>query len=139
MEAWTECAGEWKRSQLYIRIKKASKESEHGARVWLTRGQIKKKYRSEQIANQICDSKLHDPKMFETQTKEHPDLPEREARQSIGDVTTYACYICVCFFICLMRYGVGHVVSKLNLIELFFVIIQLQKNNTIFSNCLFNI
>ena len=79
-DAWSQCAGEWKRSELYKRMIDRTTHSAHGARVWLTRSQIQKKYDSETLGNEICDSKMNDPELRKTHTKEHPDAPGLEAR-----------------------------------------------------------
>ena len=79
-EAWEECAGEWKKSSLYKKITNKSKSSTHGARVWLTRGQICAKYNNNMdIANAICKAKEDDPELSQTQIKDHPDAPGVEA------------------------------------------------------------
>ena len=79
-DAWAECAGNWKSSQLFKKITNRSTVTSHGARVWLTRAQIAKKYDSNEIANEICDAKLNDAELKESHTKMHPDAPTNEAR-----------------------------------------------------------
>lgn len=75
-DAWSQCAGIWKQSQLYKKIVERKKTTAHGARLWLTRGQLVEKYRSQQMADVICDGKLADEELKKTHTKRHPDCPE---------------------------------------------------------------
>ena len=79
MDEWISCAGEWKKSSLYKRFKERSTTSQHGARVWLTKGQIQEKYKSAAVAEAICRAKLEDPDAKQVNTKEHPDCPGNEA------------------------------------------------------------
>ena len=51
----------------------------HGARVWLTRGQIAAKYGDQQVADEICDAKLLDDSLKDSHTKPHPDAPNSKA------------------------------------------------------------
>eukprot|EP00438_Fugacium_kawagutii_P032080 Skav235380 [mRNA] locus=scaffold59:567469:568736:+ [translate_table: standard] len=74
-DAWHQCEGEWKKSELYKRILDKTTHSERGARVWLTRDQIAKKYDSWKVADEICDNKLADEKTKKELTKWHPDCP----------------------------------------------------------------
>ncbi|CAL1144024.1 unnamed protein product [Cladocopium goreaui] len=74
-DAWTACAGEWRRSELYLKIVESRKTSAHGARVWLTEPQIAAKYSSPEMAREICQAKLSDPELSQTHTKAHPDCP----------------------------------------------------------------
>ena len=92
-DAWSQCSGEWRHSELYKRMVDRTTHSAHGARVWLTRTQIQKKYDSEQLGNEICDSKLNDAELRKTHTKEHPDAPGVEAR-----ILCWSCVYDVHFF-----------------------------------------
>ena len=78
-DAWTACEGEWRRSELYLKIVERRKTSAHGARVWLTEMQIAAKYASPDMAREICAAKLADPELKNTHTKPHPDCPTVEA------------------------------------------------------------
>ena len=42
------------------------------------------KYKDANVANHICDAKLQDEELKETQTKYHPDADGNEAMESIG-------------------------------------------------------
>lgn len=68
-EAWEACKGDWKSSSFYKSITQRKTTSSHGARVWLTRQQICKKYGDQKIADCICDGKLADPNVAATQIK----------------------------------------------------------------------
>ena len=72
-EAWAGCAGEWKSSELYLKLSSRTSHSSFGARVWMTRGQLAQKYNSESIADTITQAKLDDPKLADTCVKWHPD------------------------------------------------------------------
>lgn len=78
-DAWAQCAGEWRKSELFKKFTERTTSSSFGARIWLTRAQIAKKYDSQSIADQICDAKVADPELAATQTKWHPDAPGVEA------------------------------------------------------------
>ena len=76
--------GDWKSSQLYQKMTLRTTEKKHGARVWLTKTQLTKKYGCEELAQQIVDSKCADPETYESQTKPHPDAPDVEAGTVVG-------------------------------------------------------
>lgn len=78
-DAWTECDGEWSRSELYKKILERRTTSKRGARVWLTRAQICRKYESQEMADAVCDGKLADEESKQQFTKPHPDAPNVEA------------------------------------------------------------
>ena len=78
-DAWAQCSGEWRKSELYKKFVERSTTTSHGARVWLTRAQIAKKYDSWELANEICDAKLNDSELCQTHVKWHPDAPGNEA------------------------------------------------------------
>lgn len=67
---------------MYKTIKERKKHTSYGARVWLTKDQLIKKYDSVSIAEAIIASKLVDEETKRTQTKEHPDCPGNEAWMS---------------------------------------------------------
>lgn len=62
-DAWAQCAGEWRKSELFKKFTERTTSSSFGARIWLTRAQIAKKYDSQSIADQICDAKVADPEL----------------------------------------------------------------------------
>ena len=55
----------------------------HGARVWMTKGQIAQKYSDKAVAEQICAAKMADEATRDSQTKPHPDLPDSEAQTGV--------------------------------------------------------
>ena len=79
MDEWLSCVGDWKKSSLVQRMKLSKRTKKHGARVWLTQGQIEEKYKSAAIAQQIVDAKLSDPELAKTHVKAHEDAPDSEA------------------------------------------------------------
>lgn len=79
LDEWISIKGEWKRSKLYERMSATKSVRQHGSRVWLTKGQIERKYNDPAVAEAITASKLADEKTKETLTKPHPDAPENEA------------------------------------------------------------
>lgn len=78
-EQWEACSGDWKSSSFYRQIKHRDSLRTHGARCWMTRTQLAKKYESKSIADSICDAKLADPEVKKVQVKPHPDCPSEEA------------------------------------------------------------
>eukprot|EP00438_Fugacium_kawagutii_P031128 Skav201752 [mRNA] locus=scaffold1973:85397:88605:+ [translate_table: standard] len=73
LEQWASCSGIWSESEFLIQIKKKSKHRSFGGRRWLTKGQLLKKYGSEEIVRQIVEAK-EAPEAQESQTRAHPDL-----------------------------------------------------------------
>ena len=74
-DAWEQCEGEWKRSALYKRFAEKNTTTQHGARVWLTRSQVARKYESQSMADKICNAKLQD-----AETKEKTARSTRTVR-----------------------------------------------------------
>ena len=102
-DAWEQCEGEWKHSALYKRFMEKNTTTQHGARVWLTRAQVVKKYESQSMADKICNAKLQDAETKEKNTKEHPDCPDDEAGEVVALLgvgtyylfwSIYACKLC---------------------------------------------
>ena len=91
-EAWAGCAGEWKSSELYLKLSSRTSHSSFGARVWMTRGQLAQKYNSESIADTITQAKLDDPKLADTCVKWHPDaIGNKDTLGIIFFRTVHAC------------------------------------------------
>lgn len=88
-EEWLACAGVWKSSALYKKMKQSSKTSNHGARLWLTKTQIAAKYSSMEVAQAIVDAKLADAELRESQVREHKDCPGNQARYCGGVCVFY--------------------------------------------------
>lgn len=82
------CKGEWKSSEFYMQIVSKSKERKKGSRRWLTRAQIADKYKSIEIANEICNGKLKDEATRKEQTRPHPDCPDNEDCALVFDKQT---------------------------------------------------
>lgn len=78
-EQWSACAGKWKESSFYLQMQQRDSTRKHGARLWLTRAQLAKKYESQSVADEICDAKLAaDEETRKLQVKPHPDAPTNE-------------------------------------------------------------
>ena len=77
-EAWASCEGEWKKSELYLKMTQRKSHSSYGTRVWMTRGQLEKKYGSKEIADTIAENKLNDPVLAKTCVQWHKDAPGNE-------------------------------------------------------------
>ena len=73
-EQWVACEGAWSSSEFFIMCRKKSKNRHRGARAWLTRSEIEKKYGSAQVADHIVTAKLNDPELFKTHVRPHPDM-----------------------------------------------------------------
>ena len=94
-DAWEQCEGEWKRSALYKRFVEKNTTTQHGARVWLTRSQVARKYESQSMADKICNAKLQDAETKEKNSKEHPDCPGDEAGEVVVLLGVGTDYICL--------------------------------------------
>lgn len=73
-EAWHSCQGKWKQSALYLKLTNRKSTRTYGARVWMTRSQVADKYKSQSVADVICDAKLKDPELKKSHVKEHEDV-----------------------------------------------------------------
>ena len=62
-----------------LKIAERKQDRKYGARKWMTRADIARKYQDKSIADEICNSKLSDPDTALTHTKPHPDSPQNEA------------------------------------------------------------
>ena len=80
LEQWTACAGDWKKSSLYMTLTSSSALRLRGRRVWLTRDMLAKKYGSYEIADEIIRAKESDEKTAATQIKPHPDAPNNKVQ-----------------------------------------------------------
>ena len=78
-EAWAGCQGEWKRSDLFLKLTSRKSHTSFGARVWMTKSQLTNKYGNAAIADTIIQAKLDDPKLCESCVKWHPDAPGNQA------------------------------------------------------------
>lgn len=67
-ERWLSCSEDWAKSSWAVSLTTKSKEKKRGARRWMTRAQISKKYES--------DEKMKPE--FAHQREEHPDVPWRK-------------------------------------------------------------
>lgn len=77
-EQWASCAGIWKESALYIRMKSTQRNKTRGCRQWLTFEQICSKYGSFEVATSITEYKLNlDEESRKGQVRNHPDCPEQ--------------------------------------------------------------
>lgn len=75
-ERWLSCGEDWKKSSWALSLEKTSTERRKGARRWMTKSQIERKYESKEIAQEIVASKMAPE--CEHQRKRHPDLPHRD-------------------------------------------------------------
>jgi len=91
-ERWLSCGEDWRRSSWAVNLAQTTTENRKGARRWMTKSQIAKKYDSEEIADEIVEQKMLPE--FTHQRKAHPDLPNR--------VDTFLNYMIkpICFLRC---------------------------------------
>lgn len=75
-ERWLSCNQDWRKSTWVVGLSSTTQESRKGARRWMTKAQITKKYESEEISREIIMEKSKPE--FSHQRKPHPDLPNRE-------------------------------------------------------------
>ena len=74
-ERWLACNEDWKSSTWALGLETQNKETRRGARRWMTKAQIEKKYESKDVASEIVKLKMQPE--FSHQRKKHPDLPDR--------------------------------------------------------------
>ena len=60
LDEWTSCQGQWKESNLYLRMSESTRHRKCGARCWLTRAELVQKYGDVEAATHIWESKLAD-------------------------------------------------------------------------------
>ena len=68
---------DWKRSSLLQILRSKTGTRKRGLRRWLTHSDMVKKWGKE-VADDIREVKLNDPIKFEKETRQHPELPNRE-------------------------------------------------------------
>ena len=73
-EAWLECGGLWKKSQLYISCRHSNSKKRRGVRKWLTAKEIIAKF-GQESGQAIMDRKLADPELMEKEVRDHPENP----------------------------------------------------------------
>ena len=76
-ESWTESAGDWKKSKLYLQVTSKEKTKRMGVREWMHRSEIEKKY-GVAGATAIINRKLSEPELKESEVRPHPEAPEVE-------------------------------------------------------------
>jgi hypothetical protein len=81
-EEWVGCSENWKSSTFLVRMRERTKESQRGARRWLTQADIAAKYsagrtleEAKRIAQEIVDGKETDHHMRTHHIRPHPDAP----------------------------------------------------------------
>jgi len=89
LDEWTSCQGQWKESNLYLRMSESTRHRKCGARCWLTRAELVQKYGDVEAATHIWESKLADDDGSGTQIRPHPDCPK------VPDPRMHTLYICI--------------------------------------------
>ena len=85
-DAWCQCEeGQWNKSSFYMDIKTRHSSKKRGVRKWLLEHEMNTKF-TEPIAEAMRFNKRTDPKLFEKETRFHPELPQTEARILGGGV-----------------------------------------------------
>lgn len=74
-ERWLSCGEEWSRSSWVTSLASSVTRSARGARRWMTKEQIKIKYNSSEIADEIVAAKMGPE--HAASRKPHPDVPHR--------------------------------------------------------------
>ena len=74
-EAWLNCSGNWKASQLFLNAKSSYRTRKKGTRVWMFRWEVESKFGKE-AAYAIIQRKLADETLRTTEVRRHPELPE---------------------------------------------------------------
>lgn len=76
LDEWTSCQGQWKESNLYLRLSETTRHRKRGARCWLTRAELVQKYGDVEAATHIWESKLAEDDGSGAQIRPHPDCPK---------------------------------------------------------------
>lgn len=85
-EQWIQSAGQWDKSELVVQARSTIKGTKTGARRWMLKSDIVQKYGDESIAEELIRAKESDPKLRQTQVRDHPELPHRV------DLRLYLCW-----------------------------------------------
>lgn len=73
-DEWTACQGVWKESHLFIQLSHNKTHRKIGRRVWLTWGELVKKFGDVESAKYIWEAKLSDDDG--SQVRPNPDCPK---------------------------------------------------------------
>ena len=76
-EAWTECAGEWNKSRLYLSAKSKDSTKRRGVRRWMFYSELVQRF-GEEGAAAIVAHKLENAELKEKEIKCHADAPSCE-------------------------------------------------------------
>ena len=90
MEQWTACGGQWKCSEFYIQCKNKKKFRHSGARAWLTKSELCKKYGCDKVAEEIIASKEADKEASSSQIRPHPDMGGVDTPESCQKLVLFA-------------------------------------------------
>lgn len=85
-EEWCAAGENWKSSEFVVQMKTINKTRRRGARKWMTKADLIKKYGSEDVAVAIIQGKESDKRLRDTQIRPHPEVPDRPEMQQ------YLCY-----------------------------------------------
>lgn len=79
-DAWAACGeGKWERSQFLLNIRDRHQSKKRGIRKWLFAHEMDSQF-TPAIAEAMRDRKKLDPELWETETRIHPECPNKEAR-----------------------------------------------------------
>ena len=77
-ESWCNAGECWTKSCVFLNITSTTGSVRRGVKKWMTRKEIADKL-GEAVANYVCEHKLNDQKLLETEVRDHPDAPGCEA------------------------------------------------------------
>ena len=87
---------------MFLNITSTTGSVRRGVKKWMTRKEISDKL-GEAVAEYVCTHKLNDPKLLETEVRDHPDAPGCEALRSKFIHARDHClctYVCTCVCVC---------------------------------------
>ena len=74
-ESWTESAGDWTKSKIYLQVKQSDRFKRVGVREWMTRAEMNLRFGPEG-AEAIIERKLSDKDLAKSETRRHPEAPD---------------------------------------------------------------
>lgn len=79
-EAWISCAGDWKKSKLYISVTSSTTNQRLGRRRWMTASEMRQRFGD--ATDAIITRKTGDEELRAKEVRPHPECPLEEAGSS---------------------------------------------------------
>ena len=90
-EAWISCAGDWKKSKLYMSVTSSTTNQRLGRRRWMTASEMR--HRFGDATDAIITRKTADEELRAKEVRPHPECPLEEAGSSstLLPIISFAC------------------------------------------------